>query len=114
MTVDIIDTVPALFLGPTSDCFTPYVGPREWSICHTTTKKQQHLKINWPITKWQVKDGCHGLLFDQTGNITVRMCPIVFFGFVDKVHMYCHNTSHDVRRAGGGCFCNSLLIITTE
>jgi hypothetical protein len=58
MTVDIIDTVPALFLGPTSDCFTPYVGPREWSICHTTTKKQQHLKINWPITKWQVKDGC--------------------------------------------------------
>ena len=84
MTVDINDTFPGLFLGPTSDCFTPYAGPREWSICHTTTKKQQQLKINWPITIWQVKYGCHGLLFDQTGNTTVRMCPIVFLVSLTK------------------------------
>lgn len=78
MTVDRNDRLPVLLVGPTSDCFTTYAGSREWSICRTTTKKQQHLKIKWSITMWQAKDGCHCLLFDQTGNTTARMCPIVF------------------------------------
>lgn len=73
-----------LFLGPTSDCFTPNVGPREWSISQTTATKQQYLRIKWSIAICQIKDGCHGLLFEQTRNTNVRMCPLMLLVSLTK------------------------------